>query len=133
MKRKMLFIAMCLAMCCFVSSCAVKANKGDEALIIKDVSNTENGSVITFRDSDLVLQTGYKSCLLPGQILLVKQDGQYMILTENNHLDFIIVLMLVIFAFLGGCLTAGRYVRKCLQDEEKIPDDWGKTSGCYLG
>lgn len=134
MKRKIFLVAMCLALCFFVSSCAVKANKGDDVFVVQDVLNTENGSVITFRNSDMVLQTDYRPFLFPGQVVLLKQNGQYMILSENNHFDFIIVLLLIIFAFLAGCLTAGRYVRKCLKDEVfKVPEEWGKTSGCYFG
>ena len=114
MKRKILFIALFLAMCYVMSSCAVKANKDDVALVVKDVLTTENGATITFRNSDKVVVSSFKPCVSEGEVLLVKPNGEYLVLTENDHLDFVIILMLILFAFFLGCLITGRYVRRCL-------------------
>lgn len=116
--KKFLFIAAFLAICGFMSSCAIKANSDDVVLVVKDVLTSENGSVITFRNSDRILHADFKPLLSSGEVLLVKPDGQYVILSENNHFDFVMVLVMVILAFFAGCLITGRYTRRCLADDE---------------
>ncbi len=117
MKRKILFIAIFLAICGAMSSCSIKANKDDLVLVVQDVIGTENGkSAITFRNSDVIIHSAFKPSISAGEVLLVKPSGQYVVLSENNHLDFVIILMLILFAFFIGCLVTGRYVRRCLED-----------------
>ena len=101
-------------MCYFMSSCAVKASKDDTVLVVQDVVNTENGATITFCNSDRTLQTDSKPFLVAGEVLLIKPDGQYVVLAKNSHFDFVMVVVMVVLAFLAGCLVTGRYVRRCL-------------------
>ena len=132
--RKFLIIVFVSALAAVSISCNTKAEKNDLPLVVQDVLNDDHGATITFRNSDRTISVNYRPSVKSGEVLLVKPDDTYVIMTENNHLDFIIILMLVIFAFLGGCLTAGRYVRRCLQDEEfNTPEEWGKTSDSYFG
>ena len=115
--KKFLFIAAFLAICGFMSSCAIKADSDDVVLVVKDVLPSEKGSVITFRNSDRTLHADFKPLLSSGTVLLVKPDGQYVILSENNHFDFTMVLVMVMLAFFTGCLITGRYTRRCLTDD----------------
>jgi len=124
MERKILFIAVFLAVCYCLSSCTVKANKDDVVLVVKDVLTTENGATITFRNSDRVLVSSFRPSISEGEVLMVKPNGEYLVLTENDHLDFVIILMLVLLAFFLGCLITGCYVKKCLG---------GHNSDSYIG
>ena len=117
-RKNFLIVSVLFLLSALLFSCNTKAGKDDVIVVVKDVTKTDDNrsSSVTFRNSDKVLSFNYRTSLSSGDIVLVRPDDSYVVLTEDNYLDSIVLLIILLIVFFLGCWLGGNYVQKVLRE-----------------